>query len=340
MTDLDDTFHQLSDRLARRADGLSLAPTSIVAARRRAQQRHQRRTLAIGASGVAVASALVAIRLTEDDAPRTVVSAATSTTDATSTTSSSPVSEVVVKGDTGPSVIELQERLTAQGLDPGPVDGQFGEQTEQAVWAFEGLVLGRGYEQQTGIVDQTIWSSIREHLQIEPRRPGDGTHAEIYLDSQVMVVFNDDSPTLITHVSSGSGETWCAFVSLDTDEVGNPLPTQEQRDVCGVARTPGGVFKVFTRFEGNRKTPLGGMYNPVYFNYSIAVYGAENVPRDPASHGGIRIPMAIAEYFPSLVATGDAVYVWDGEREPEQQGAEDMLPTFTFPNPSATTVAG
>jgi peptidoglycan hydrolase-like protein with peptidoglycan-binding domain len=243
-------------------------------------------------------------------------------------------------GDSGPAVAALQQRLVDLGFDPGPIDGQFGEQTEQAVWAFEGIGIGRPYWQQSGLVDDEVQTQLAVPLVFAPRRPGPGTHAEIYLDSQVMVVFTDDSPTLVTHISSGTGETWCELVSIDTDEVGNPLPTPEQRDVCDVARTPGGVFEFFTRFEGNRTTPLGGMHTPVYFNYSIAVYGAQNVPRVPASHGGIRIPMAISEYFPSLVATGDAVYVWDGQKEPEQQRAEDMLPTFTFPNPSATTVAG
>ena len=116
-----------------------------------------------------------------------------------------------------------------------------------------------------------------------------------------------------------------------------PLDPPVKKDVCGVSKTPGGVFKFYRRYEGNRQGPLGGMWNPVYFNFGIAVHGAKNVPTKPASHGCIRIPMFIADYFPSLVKNNDFVYVWDGKKEPEQQSKKDMLPVFNFPNPDATT---
>ena len=92
------------------------------------------------------------------------------------------------------------------------------------------------------------------------------------------------------------------------------------------------------RLGPNRVGPLGGMYNPVYFNYGIAVHGAKNVPREPASHGCIRINMDIAEYFPDLVKVGDAVYVWghDG-KEPEGYTRNESLPSFNQPDPTATT---
>jgi len=55
------------------------------------------------------------------------------------------------------------------------------------------------------------------------------------------------------------------------------------------------------------EAPLGKLYNPVYFVGGIAVHGAPSVPNRPASHGCVRIPMHIAEYFPTLVAKGDPV---------------------------------
>ena len=64
------------------------------------------------------------------------------------------------------------------------------------------------------------------------------------------------------------------------------------------------------------------MWNPVYFNYGIAVHGAGNVPSYPASHGCVRIPMHIGNYFPSLVKYGDQVFVFDGIKEPEAYGAQ------------------
>ena len=55
------------------------------------------------------------------------------------------------------------------------------------------------------------------------------------------------------------------------------------------SNTPGGVFRFNRRVEGVRESALGGMFNPVYFNYGIAIHGAKNVPLEPASHGCIRI---------------------------------------------------
>jgi peptidoglycan hydrolase-like protein with peptidoglycan-binding domain len=249
------------------------------------------------------------------------------------------LSQTLRRGMFGDEVKAMQQRLKDFGFDPGPVDGQFGSGTEQAVWAFEGLVKNLPNDQQTGEITNEQWQVMQDPIVFGPRRQGGAgnTHMEIYLDLQAAIVFTDDKPTLITHISSGTGEQWCEIITQDTDEYGVALPEPVKKDVCGISKTPGGVFKFYRRFAGNRQGPLGGMYNPVYFNYGIAVHGARNVPDTPASHGCIRIPMWISEYFPSLVSNGNRVYVWDGVKEPEQQSERDMLPVFNFKNPDATT---
>jgi hypothetical protein len=80
------------------------------------------------------------------------------------------------------------------------------------------------------------------------------------------------------------------------------------------------------------------MMNPVYFNYGIAVHGADNVPLEPASHGCVRLNQTIAKVFPAMVAKGDLVYVWgqDG-KQPEQYSRNESLPSFNYANPDATT---
>ena len=55
----------------------------------------------------------------------------------------------------------------------------------------------------------------------------------------------------------------------------------------------------------------------------------------PASHGCVRIPMHVSEYFQTLVAYGDRVYVFDGVKEPEQYGAP--VPPADKPDPNYTT---
>jgi hypothetical protein len=246
-------------------------------------------------------------------------------------------------------VKQVQQRLTDLGFAPGPVDGQFGGGTQQAVWAYKKLIGGLTFQQlaasdNASAVDNELWQQMQDPIVIQPRRPmGAGRrHVEIYLPLQVMVVFTDDKPTLVTHIASGeldaSGQPmyWCEKTTYDTDADGSPLPEPVVKQECAYSKTPGGIFRFRRKVEGNRVGPLGGMYNPVYFNYGIAVHGAKDVPREPASHGCIRINMDIAEYFPDLVKVGDAVYVWghDG-KEPEGYTRNESLPSFNQPDPNA-----
>jgi hypothetical protein len=183
---------------------------------------------------------------------------------------------------------------------------------------------------------------------IEPRRSmGPGTtHVEIYLPQQVLVVFTDDEVVLVAHISSGEldedgqPQSWCETATYDTDASGNPIDPPEERSWCSTSKTPGGMFEVTRTFEGRRFGPLGGMFDPVYFNYGIAVHGAVNVPTHRSSHGAVRVNLDVAERFLELVSKGDRVYVWgeDG-REPELYTRAESLPAFNVPAETATTAA-
>jgi hypothetical protein len=255
------------------------------------------------------------------------------------------LSATITKGFYGDDVKKVQQRLTDLGFQLGPVDGAFGAGTQQAVWAYKKLVMGvpRDELDASEVASQVtpeMWQQMQDPIQIQPRRPlGVGrTHVEIYLPQQVMIVFTDDKPTLIAHISSGSEETWCETLEYNTDVKGDPIDPPRTSDECGVSHTPGGVFKFYRRYDGDRQGPLGGMYNPVYFNYGIAVHGALKVPLHPASHGCIRINMDLSKIFPSLVKNGNRVYVWgqDG-REPESYTKHQRTPPFNYPDPNATT---
>ena len=180
---------------------------------------------------------------------------------------------------------------------------------------------------------------------ITPRRStnGQADHTEVYLEEQVMVIFQRDVPVLVSHISTGELDAqgnpaeYCEEATYDTDEQGRELEEPVTKAVCALAKTPGGVFTYKRMVEGKRVSPLGGMWNPVYFNYGIAVHGAENVPLEPASHGCVRIPMHISEYFQDLLSIGDRILVWNGEQEPENVSERDSLPSFDYADPSATT---
>lgn len=239
----------------------------------------------------------------------------------------------------GDSVAALQQRLKDLGFDPGPIDGTFGRATQQALWAFEKLILGTPSDAATGVLTNEMWQTMQDPIAIQPLREVglNQTHMEIFLDKQVAIVFTNDKPVLVTHISSGTGEVWCEIAKYNTDDFGQPLAVPIEKDICGVSKTPGGVFKFYRRVSGERIGALGSMWNPVYFNYGIAVHGSRNVPLHPASHGCIRISMDIADYFPDLVKNGDKVYVWDGVKEPEAQTKAERTPPFNYPNPAATT---
>lgn len=63
---------------------------------------------------------------------------------------------VLRRGNRGAPVRELQDRLRAHGFDPGPIDGDFGPRTEQAVRAFQ---QARGL-QIDGVVGPQTWKAL------------------------------------------------------------------------------------------------------------------------------------------------------------------------------------
>jgi L,D-transpeptidase catalytic domain/Putative peptidoglycan binding domain len=256
----------------------------------------------------------------------------------------------IAMGASGDDVRQLQQRLTDLGFQPGPIDGVFGGGTQQAVWAYKKLVGNVEWETFSQLDDQTLvtnelWQQMQEPtVQIMPRRPAGGTHVEVYLPLQVLAVFTDNAPVFVSHISSGqlkadgSPATFCEKATYDTDEYGNPYPEPVTKEVCAESKTPGGVFDFERYYDGQRVSPLGGMKNPWYFNFGIAIHGAQNIPTSPASHGCIRISGSLADVFPTLVDKGDDVYVWghDG-KEPEQYTERESLPSFNRPDPDATT---
>jgi peptidoglycan hydrolase-like protein with peptidoglycan-binding domain len=238
---------------------------------------------------------------TTTEAP-TTTAAPTTTTEATTTTTTVPVDptevaepagELLKAGSVGTRTKAVQQALKDQHYDPGEPDGKFGLKTTMSVWAFQKL-HGLAAD---GVVGPETEALILSKPAQPMLRPNLGpTHTEVDLTRQVMIVWRDGAPSLITHVSTGSGVAYCEETKVGEN--------------CGDALTPEGVYAFDRRVEGWREAPLGKLYNPVYFNGGIAVHGASSVPDHPASHGCVRIPMSIAEYFPSLVNTGDPIEVF------------------------------
>jgi peptidoglycan hydrolase-like protein with peptidoglycan-binding domain len=219
----------------------------------------------------------------------------TTTTAPAPTTTAPPAptpGEGLSRGSSGPVVEDLQRRLHELRLDPGPVDGRFGGGTMFAVQAFQKLA---GIEA-SGVVGPETRAALEAPPAVTPLVPAaSGDRVEVDLERQLLLLWHGADLRLVTHVSTGSGERYC----------------EDGR--CGTAVTPPGAYRFSWRYPGWRESRLGRLYNPVYFTSSgIAVHGSTSVPSYPASHGCVRIPMHIAEYFPDLVDRGDAVYVLEG----------------------------
>jgi hypothetical protein len=200
------------------------------------------------------------------------------------TARTAPVAKVRVLqlGMSGSAVKTLQRRLAALKYYPGSIDGHFGANTLEAVWAFQEV---------QGLPGEDYVSSAMQRALAHPRAPkvldrsAGGNRIEVNLAREVLVLYHKNQIQLISHVSSGGGYFYCS-----------------PGGGCGYAVTPTGNFKTVVFMSGWVQVPLGEMYNPVFFiGTAFAIHGDTYVPLAPVSHGCVRIPMDIAAFFHTLV---------------------------------------
>ncbi len=199
-----------------------------------------------------------------------------------------PLEIVLRPGDRGDSVERLQRLLREEGYLWGRVSGVYDNQTAAAVWGFQKLHGIRPHSK----VDHAVWRALNHPRRPRPLVPkGARDRVEIDLRRQMLVVYRDRRPVLITHMSSGAGVTFC------------------NGGRCRTAITPVGDFRVTTRAPGWTTGPLGSMYNSLYFVGGVAMHGSTKVPLWPASHGCVRLPMKAADRLYHLVGIGEPVHV-------------------------------
>jgi L,D-transpeptidase catalytic domain/Putative peptidoglycan binding domain len=204
-----------------------------------------------------------------------------------------PPGRILSLGMHGPAVRRLQARLAALKYYPGPIDGKFGLDTLEAVWAFketQGLIINSANQDQV--------SRAAERALVHPRAPkvlvphGGATRIEVNMGDEVLVLYKNNKVDLISHVSTGAG---C-------------LPGQG----CGWD-TPTGNYHALSFESGWLTVPLGEMYNPVFFiGTQFAIHGERNanVPWYADSHGCVRIPYDTASFFHTLIKVpGTPIYI-------------------------------
>jgi hypothetical protein len=195
-------------------------------------------------------------------------------------------------GARGAAVRSVQRRLNQLHYYAGPVDGKYGQDLAEAVWAFkevQGLPMN-------AVTNTLVTYKFRRDL-VHPRAPrvlvprGGANRIEINQNIEVLVFYRNNQVRLILHVSSGGGYTY-------------PCP-HDPSATCGPAITPDGNYSALSFAPGWVKVPLGTMYNPVFFiTTAYAIHGDVPVPWYPASHGCVRIWMDAAAWFHKDLAIG------------------------------------
>jgi len=181
-------------------------------------------------------------------------------------------------GARGVAVSQLGEQLRRQHY-AAPSGGAFDGRMLDAVYAFQKVHdLPR-----TGVVDARFWRALSSPLVPAPRFEQPADHIEVNKGVQVLYIVRGSRVAVIVPISTAG--------------------------VSGTF-TPVGRFAVYRKVVGFDPSPLGTLYDPLYFTGGYAIHGNPSVPPYPASHGCVRIPMWLAPLLYRTVPYGETVYVY------------------------------
>jgi lipoprotein-anchoring transpeptidase ErfK/SrfK len=191
-------------------------------------------------------------------------------------------------GDHGAAVELLQRELVALHYDPGTIDGQWGPATSFGVWAFQKV----NHITPTSAADRKTRVALVHPVTPKPLFPkGAKNRAEVDIKHQLLFIYKSGELVLISHISSGSEKRYYS------------------QGRWSVAHTPRGTFTVYRKAAGWETSPLGKLYKANYFYGGFAVHGEPEVPRYPASHGCVRVPMGTSNIVARLLPLGTKVYI-------------------------------
>jgi PKD repeat protein len=213
----------------------------------------------------------VAVSATTRTAPGWSAAAATATT-----TIAYPQ---LAEGATGAGVSAIRSRLGALGYEVPPAGSGFDADLLDSVYAFQKV---QGLPR-TGIFGAADWAKLANPVRPKPRFSSPADHIEVDKAHQVLYVVRFGKVALIVPVST-------AGVPGDY--------------------TPVGRFTIIRKVLGFDPSPLGTLYDPMYFVGGYAIHGNPSVPPYPASHGCVRVPMWIAPLLYTSNDIGETVYLY------------------------------
>lgn len=182
-------------------------------------------------------------------------------------------------GTTSPSVAELAHRLAALHYIVPSFSSTFSYDFVESIYAFQKV---QGLER-TGAVDAALWAKLEDPRVPSARYKTPGNHIEVDKTRQVLYLVRDGQITMISPVAT-----------------------------AGIAGyyTPEGKFAIYDKRPGWDTSPLGVLWNPMYFVGGYAIHGGDPVPPYPASHGCVRVPDFVISRLFSSEPYGEVVYVY------------------------------
>ena len=176
------------------------------------------------------------------------------------------------------AVAQLGDRLRRLHY-AAPYGATFDGRMLDAVYAFQKVQGLR----RTGSVDARFWAALARAHVPAPRYARPSTHLEVSKGRQVLYVVRDSRVALIVPISTAG---WAGTF------------------------TPVGRFAVYRKVPGFDSSPLGTLFDPLYFTGGYAIHGNPSVPPYPASHGCVRVPMWVAPHLYATIPYGQTVYVY------------------------------
>jgi peptidoglycan hydrolase-like protein with peptidoglycan-binding domain len=183
-------------------------------------------------------------------------------------------------GASGADVRMLHERLASlgyAGIDPASTT--FTEATRHATMAFQ-KVNGIGRD---GVVGPQTLRAL-EQPKVPDLQGKGGDRLIVDVSDQVAILVRGGQVTKIVNASTAAP---------------------------GQSPTPRGDHRVGFKDEGNHPRKGEQMYYSSFFKGNFAVHGNPSVPSYPASHGCVRVPMALAKELYLDLPTGFTVTVRD-----------------------------
>ena len=192
-------------------------------------------------------------------------------------------------GASGAAVLAVQQRLSALGYWLGTPDGNFGDSTEQAVYA---LQKAAGIAR-TGTVGPATQAALDAGVVPQPRSTS-GYVIEVDLADDLVMLVTNGKIDFVLNTSTGGGYTYT------------------QDGVTSVATTPVGHFQMYRQVDGLVVDSLGALWRPKFFDAGFAIHGDTFVPPTPVSHGCVRVSNEAIDWIwaNNLAPLGTAVWVY------------------------------